>query len=62
MTDLDTARTVCTPNELRAYELHAKGMSQRSIAHALHLSRSAIQSRLENADRKIRDAKREAAA
>lgn len=53
MTDRETAQQVCTPNELRAWELRERGMSERSIALALNISRSAVQSRLENARRKI---------
>lgn len=62
MTDHDIARTVCTERELHAYELHARGMSERSIALALHISRSAVQSRLENARRKIHAERRRTAA
>lgn len=62
MTDLELARAVCTPKELDAHELHARGMSERSIALALHISRSAVRSRLENARRKISAARRKDAA
>lgn len=61
MTDLTTARTVCTDREYAAYELHAKGASQRTIALQLGISRSAVRARLEEARRKIRLAKETAA-
>jgi DNA-binding CsgD family transcriptional regulator len=48
-----TAETVCTPNELTVLRLAAAGLSQRTIALHLRISRSAVQSRLENALRKI---------
>lgn len=50
---LPIARRVCTPKEIAAYELHIRGMSERAIALHLRISRSAVQSRLENARRKI---------
>lgn len=62
MTDLETAHKVCTPKELAAYELAYRHMSERNIALALHISRSAVQSRLENARRKISQAPRKDAA
>ena len=46
-----------TPNERRALDLQERGLSQRTIALALGISRSAVQSRLENAARKINRAK-----
>ena len=61
MTDLATAHKVCTPNELEAWTLANQGMSQRTIALALNISRSAVRARLENARRKISDAKEQAA-
>jgi DNA-binding CsgD family transcriptional regulator len=61
MTDHDIAKQVCTPKELQAYELHHRGMSERSIALALDLSRGSVQSRLENARRKIARHRRSAA-
>lgn len=61
MTDLPLAQTHCTPNEYAAYELHAKGASQRTIALELGISRSAVRARLEEARRKIRLAKERAA-
>jgi DNA-binding CsgD family transcriptional regulator len=61
-TDLDTAHKVCTPNELAAYQLHYRRYSERRIALALNISRSAVQSRLENARRKIHAANQETAA
>lgn len=62
MTDLDTAHKVCTPKELAAYELAYRHMSERNIALALHISRSSVRSRLENANRKIKDNYRKDAA
>lgn len=62
MTDLTTARTVCTDREYAAYELHYRRYSERRIALALNISRSAVQSRLENAKRKILAAQKETAA
>lgn len=50
---LKLARRTLTVNEYIAYELAAKGMSQRTIALALGISRSAVQSRLDNAQRKL---------
>ena len=48
-----------TPAEQQALDLHNKGLSQRTIAHALGISRSAVRARLENARRKL--AEKEAA-
>jgi DNA-binding CsgD family transcriptional regulator len=65
MTDRDLIRlaaTVCTPKELEAFTLAANGMSERAIALALEISRSAVRARLENAHRKIRQATKENAA
>lgn len=65
MTDPDLIRLatqVCTPKELQAYELAARGMSERAIALALDLSRSAVRARLESAKRKIEQARKEQAA
>lgn len=62
MTDLDTAHKVCTPNELAAYQLHARGLSQRAIALALHISRINVRDRLASAQRKIDAARKENAA
>ena len=42
-----------TAREREVVELHAKGMSQRAIALALGISRSAVRARLENAGRKL---------
>lgn len=53
MTDRELAPHVLTPNELEAWTLADRGMSQRTIALALHISRSTVRSRLENAARKI---------
>jgi DNA-binding CsgD family transcriptional regulator len=46
-------RTQLTPKEHAAWTLAQKGMSERSIALHLGLSRSAIRARLENARRKL---------
>lgn len=59
MTDLEIARTVCTPKELDAYELVFRGFSERSIALKLRISRSSVRSRLENARRKVHAAQLE---
>jgi DNA-binding CsgD family transcriptional regulator len=59
--DHDTAKTVCTPGELIVYQLTERGLSQRTISLHLNISRSTVRSRLENAYRKIRNAKGEAA-
>lgn len=58
---LQLAATVCTPNELDAFTLHHRGLSERTIAVHLNLSRSAVRSRLENARRKISQARKDAA-
>ena len=62
MTELEIAKTVCTPKEYAAFELHVRHYSERRIALALDISRSAVQSRLENAKRKIHAAHRKDAA
>lgn len=59
MTDVELARQHCTPKEQAAYELAYLGVSERSIALHLGISRSAVQSRLENARRKIHSARKE---
>jgi DNA-binding CsgD family transcriptional regulator len=59
--DHDIAQTVCTPGELIVYQLTERGLSQRTISLHLNISRSTVRSRLENAYRKIRNAKGEAA-
>ena len=52
-----------TKNEQIAWDLKQRGLSERSIALALDISRSAVQSRLENARRKLdRQARQEPAA
>jgi predicted DNA-binding protein (UPF0251 family) len=51
---------VCTPAELRAYELERSGLSQRTMATVLGISRSALRERLGNAARKIAAAMDEA--
>lgn len=56
------AADVCTPKEREALDLYNRGLSERAIALALDVSRSAIRSRLENARRKIAQAKRDTEA
>jgi DNA-binding CsgD family transcriptional regulator len=48
-----------TTKEREACELHNRGLSQRTIALALNISRSSVQSRLETATRKLRHAHKE---
>lgn len=56
------AARVCTAKELEALELRdLHGLGQRVIALSLGLSRSTIRERLDNADRKIQTALKEAA-
>lgn len=62
MTDREIAEMVCTPKELEAFVLAYRGMSDRSIALALDLSRSTVKDRLERARRKIHRARRDQAA
>lgn len=59
---LARARQVLTVREFEAFELAVRGMSTRSIALALGVSRSAVRSRLENAHRKIHAATRKETA
>lgn len=61
-TDLDIARLVCTQKQLRVYELHHRGMSKNAIALALDISRSTVQTHLENARRNIARHRRSQAA
>lgn len=57
-----TARRVCTVKEFEVLELRDKhGLGTRVIAFSLCISRGAVRDRLENADRKIKDAMKEAA-
>lgn len=53
---------ILTPREQAAWDLKQRGLSERSIAFALDISRSAVQSRLENARRKLARAEKENAA
>lgn len=62
MTDRQIAELVLTPAEWKTWQLHHRGLSQRSIAHALDISRSTVRSRLENAARKIDAHRRRPAA
>jgi DNA-binding CsgD family transcriptional regulator len=62
VTDRDLAATVLTPRELEAWQLSDRGLSERAIALALDISRSAVRSRLENARRKLHRARRKDAA
>jgi DNA-binding CsgD family transcriptional regulator len=57
-----TARDTLTVTEYESWLLQTRGMSQRSIALALGVSRSTIRSRLENAARKLAQAQKEPAA
>lgn len=47
------AETTLTPKQLVAYRLHTNGMSERSIAIHLRISRRAVRDRLQEADVKI---------
>ena len=49
-------KATLTDNERAVCQLSLQGLSQRTIALALGISRSAVQSRLENAARKLRKA------
>lgn len=63
MTDrelLERFGDVLTGKEREVLELYVRGMSQRAIALALDLSRSAVQSRIETASRRLRLARKEA--
>ena len=54
MTDRDRLPHILTARELEAWNLcEIRGMGQRKAALALGISRSALQSRIENARRKI---------
>ena len=56
------AQTVCTVKEFQVLELRDKhGLGSRVIAFSLGISRGAVRERLENADRKIKQAMEEAA-
>lgn len=48
--------SILTPAEQEAFTLATRGASQRTIALALNISRSAVRARLENARRKIAQA------
>lgn len=61
MTNRELATTVLTANELEAWTLSERGMSERTIALALDISRSSVRSRLENARRKLARARKDAA-
>lgn len=47
---------VLTEKEREVFELAARGLSQRTIALALGLSRSAVQSRIETGSKRLRNA------
>ena len=51
-----------TEKERAVLELQVRGLSQRAIALALGVSRSAVQSRIETATRKLRQIVREETA
>lgn len=48
------AQTVLTPAQYRAWHLYETGHSQRAIAYALNISRSAVIDRLDNAGRTLK--------
>lgn len=50
---------VLTVKEHEVFELHIRGLSQRTIALALGLSRSTVQSRLETGTRRLHNASRQ---
>jgi DNA-binding CsgD family transcriptional regulator len=60
--ELVLASRTLTLTEFDTWLLANRGMSQRSIALALGVSRSTIRSRLENAARKLANAQKEPAA
>ena len=49
-------RHLLTDKEREVFDLAARGLSQRTIALALGLSRSAVQSRIETGSKRLRDA------
>ncbi len=49
----EIAERVCTAAELQALQLERQGMSQRTIGHALGISREAVRDRLDRAARKV---------
>lgn len=51
---LETARRICTPNELYALELYHRGFGYRTIGRILGISRDAARGRIERAMVKIR--------
>lgn len=53
---LEQHRHLLTEKEREVFDLAARGLSQRTIALALGLSRSAVQSRLETGAKRLRDA------
>ncbi len=56
------AQAILTPAEHDAYQLNQRGLSQRTIALHLGISRSAVRARLENARRKLHAARKDNAA
>lgn len=52
------ARQILTGQQLRTFELEARGMSQYAIALALDLSRSTVRNHLREAHRKLEQALR----
>lgn len=58
MTDLELARRVLTKQQLRAFELSERGLSQYAIADALHIARSTVRNHLREAHRKLERALR----
>ncbi len=55
------ATNICTPKELDALTLAERGLSQRTIALELGISRSAVRARLEEARRKLHAARKDTA-
>ncbi len=54
-------RAVLTPAEHDAHQLAERGLSQRTIALHLGISRSAVRARLENARRKLHATRKDTA-
>lgn len=54
---LELARTVCTPRQLQAVQLHLEGYGRRRAARILGISPQAVAHRLDGAARRIERAK-----
>jgi DNA-binding CsgD family transcriptional regulator len=59
--DHHLAEQVCTPRELTCLKLNTQGFGYRLIAGALGISVSTVRDKIKNAERKITNAKQEAA-